>query len=177
MTAPSPWVTRFASLVAPGGAVLDLAAGAGRHSRFFLDRGHPVTALDRDGAPLAALLDRPGLEIIEADLEDGSPWPLGERRFAAVVVTNYLWRPLLPRILAAVGASGVLLYTTFMRGQERFGRPTNPDFLLRPDELLDRVRPELSVIAFEQGLTVAPHPAVRQRIAALRSAGIGRLPS
>lgn len=177
MSDPSSWITRFAPLVPAGGAVLDLAAGGGRHSRLFLDRSHPVTAVDRDVSQLAALQGGSGLEVVEADLEDGSPWPLDGRRFAAVVVANYLWRPLFERILGAVAPGGVLLYATFMIGHERFGPPTNPDFLLHPDELLDRVRPELRVIAFEQGTVASPRPAVRQRIAAIRSESTGSLPS
>ena len=136
----SRWVERFAAFVPAGGAVLDLAAGAGRHSRLFLDRGYSVVAVDRDPAPLQPLVGRPGFAVIVADLETGAPWPLGERRFAGVVVTNYLHRPLLPAIIAAVAPGGMLIYETFARGNERFGKPSNPDFLLAPGELLDAVR-------------------------------------
>ena len=131
-TVPSAWIERFAPLVRSGGAVLDLACGGGRHSRLFLDRGHPVTALDRDIAQ-AHLAD--GAEMIEADLENGSPWPLAGRRFAAVVVANYLWRPLFPQLLDSLDAGGVLLYETFALGNEAFGRPRNPDHLLERGEL------------------------------------------
>jgi SAM-dependent methyltransferase len=160
-------VTRFAPLVADSGPVLDLACGGGRHSRLFAGRGHPVTAVERDISHVQAMA---GVEAIEADLEDGSPWPLGTRRFAGVVVTNYLHRPLFPAIVAAVEPDGVLIYETFMAGNARFGKPSNPAFLLRPDELLGLVRP-LAVIAFEQGLDAAGL-AMRQRICAIRGAPV-----
>jgi SAM-dependent methyltransferase len=168
--APSPWVVRFAPLIAPGGVVLDLACGDGRHTRYLLSRGHPVLALDSDVSRLADLRVEPGLEAIEADLEDGSPWPLAGRRFAGIVVTSYLHRPLLPAIVAAVAEGGVLIFETFAVGNERFGRPSNPAFLLRPGELLDAVGGALRVVAYEDGMIEAPRPAVIQRICAIRQA-------
>jgi SAM-dependent methyltransferase len=167
---PSGWVARFAPLIAPGGAALDLACGRGRHTRFLLARGHPVVAVDRDISRLAGLGPAPGLETIEADLEDGSPWPLEGRRFAAVVVTNYLHRPLFPAIVEAVAAGGVLIFETFAAGNERFGRPSNPDYLLRPGELLDAVRGALRVVAYEDGVVETPGPAAIQRICAISQA-------
>jgi SAM-dependent methyltransferase len=166
---PSAWVRRFAGRV-PAGPVLDLAAGGGRHSRLFLALGHPVTAVDRDLAGLAALAGEPGFEAIAADLEAGGAWPLGPRRFAGVVVTNYLHRPILPAIVAAVAPGGVLLYETFARGNERFGKPSNPAFLLEPGELIDAVADSLEILAYEHGEVTEPRPAVMQRIAAARSA-------
>ena len=165
---------RCAHLVPAGGAVLDLAAGAGRHARLFCGRGHPVLALDRDLTLLAPLAGAtPGLTLLEADLE-AEPWPLAERRFAGVVVTNYLHRPILPQIVAAVAAGGALIYETFAQGNERFGRPHNPDFLLAPGELLEAVRGELTVLLYEHGYCERPRPALRQRIAAIRpGAGTG----
>jgi SAM-dependent methyltransferase len=166
---PSAWILRFAPRVPPG-PVLDLAAGKGRHAALFLERGHPVTAVDRriDGLrPLAAT--HPRLELIEADLESGSGWPLGRRQFTGVVVTNYLHRPLLPAIVTAVAPGGWLLYETFARGNERFGRPSNPDYLLRPGELIDAVRGTLEITAYEAGETDAP--AIIQRIAAVKPFG------
>ncbi|MBI3453752.1 MAG: class I SAM-dependent methyltransferase [Rhodospirillales bacterium] len=167
---PSPWLLRFAGLVPAGGAVLDMAAGGGRHARFFLDRGHPVVAVDRDVSGLADLAGRPGVEIVQADLETGGPWPLGARGFAGVAVANYLWRPILPAIVAAVAPGGALIYETFALGNERFGRPSNPDFLLRPGELLDAVRGRLRVVAYEDVEIGEPRPALVQRIAALAPA-------
>lgn len=161
----SAWVRRFAALVPAGGPVLDLAAGGGRHALLFLERGHPVLAVDRD---VSRLRPEPGLEILAADLEDGSPWPLGGRSFAGVVVTSYLHRPLLPAIVAAVAPGGALIYETFARGNEALGRPRNPDFLLRPGELLEAVRATLEVVAYESGVVATPRPAVVQRIAAVR---------
>ncbi len=168
---PSRWLRRFAGLVEAGGAVLDVACGAGRHSRLFLALGHPVTALDIDVSGLADIAQAPGLTVIEADLEEGGPWPLGEERFAAVVVTRYLWRPLLPTLVAAVAPGGVLIYETFARGNERFAKPKCPDYLLEPDELLDAVRGALTVVAYEHGEVARPRSGVVQRICAVRDAG------
>ncbi|HEX9466300.1 MAG TPA: SAM-dependent methyltransferase [Alphaproteobacteria bacterium] len=165
--APSAWVARFASLVPRGGTVLDLAAGAGRHSRLFLERGYRIVAADRDTAALAGLPAQDRLEIVTADLEGGQPWPLPGRRFAGVVVTNYLYRPLLPVIVGAVAPGGVLIYETFAAGNERFGKPSNPDFLLRPGELLEAVHGRLHVIAYEDLEIAAPRRAMVQRIAAI----------
>ncbi|CUW40895.1 putative SAM-dependent methyltransferases [Magnetospirillum sp. XM-1] len=167
--APSPWIARFAALVPAGGTVLDLACGGGRHSRLFLDLGHKVTALDRDVAQ-ARLAE--GAELIAADLEDGSPWPLAGRSFDAVVVTNYLWRPLFPAILASLKPGGVLLYETFAAGNEKFGRPANPDHLLRRGELLDLAR-DLTVVAYEDGIEGGAK--VVSRIAAINGPGPGTL--
>ncbi|MCW5889132.1 MAG: methyltransferase domain-containing protein [bacterium] len=163
VAAPSDWIVRFAPRVRSGGSVLDVAAGAGRHARLFLARGHAVTAIDRD---VARLMPHPALRAIAADLEDGSPWPLPGARFDAVVVTSYLWRPLLPVLVDAVAPGGLLLYETFAVGNARFGKPSNPDFLLRPGELLEAVRGRLVVAAYEHGEVVSPRPAVVQRIAA-----------
>lgn len=161
---PSGWVRRFAHLAAPGGAVLDLAAGGGRHARFFRDRGHTVTAVDR---VLDGLAGAEGIEQIAADLE-AAPWPLPGRRFAAVIVANYLHRPLLPHLIAALEPDGgVLIYETFADGQARFGRPSNPDFLLRPNELLTAFMPALTVVGYEHGIVHEPRPAAVQRIAAV----------
>jgi SAM-dependent methyltransferase len=166
LAVPSPWIRRFAHLVPAGGAVLDLAAGGGRHARFFAGRGHPVTAVDRRLDAMADLRDDPRYALIEADLE-AEPWPLDEQRFAGIVVTNYLHRPLLPRLVAALEPGGALLYETFAQGQAQFGRPASPDFLLRPNELVEAFAPHLTIAAYEHGVEHAPHPAARQRIAAV----------
>ena len=148
--------------------MLDLACGGGRHARLFLERGHPVTAVDLDVSGLADLREHPGLELVQADLED-APWPLAGRRFGVVVVTNYLWRPLFPMILDAVDDGGVLLYETFALGNEAYGRPSNPDFLLQPGELIEVVRGRLQIVAYEHGYLDQPRPAIRQRLCAVRS--------
>lgn len=160
---PSPWIVQWAGLVPPGAAVLDLAAGGGRHSLLFAGRGHPVTAVDRD---VSALPRQPDIEIVAADLEGGATWPLPGRGFGGIAVTNYLHRPLLPALLDALVPGGVLLYETFMVGNERFGRPSNPDFLLTDGELLDLVRGRFSVVAYEARLVSEPRMAMVQRIAA-----------
>lgn len=167
---PSPWVVRFASRVPAAGPVLDLACGGGRHARLFLARGHPVTAVDIDVSGLADLAAEPGLDILQADLEDGRPFPLAGRRFAGVVVANYLYRPLLPALVAAVAPGGALIYETFAKGNERIGRPRNPAHLLDPGELLEAVRGRLRVIAYEDLVVETPRPAAVQRICALNEA-------
>jgi SAM-dependent methyltransferase len=163
--APSPWVVRFAALISPGEPVLDLACGKGRHSRYLIEQGYRVTAIDRDTGGVRDLAAR--AEIIEADLEDGRPYPLSGRRFAGIVVANYLHRPLLPRLVAGLRPGGTLIYETFARGNERFGKPANPAFLLRPGELLDAVRGHLRVLAYEDLTLGEPRPAAVQRIAAV----------
>lgn len=167
---PSPWVARFLALAPAGGRVLDLAAGAGRHTRLARARGFEATALDIDVSALADLRADAGVEIIAADLEGGADWPLDGRRFGGVIVTNYLHRPLLPKLVAAVDEGGVLIYETFAAGNEAFGKPSNPNFLLQPGELLDAVRGTLTVVAYEHGEVRAPRPAVIQRIAAVWAA-------
>jgi SAM-dependent methyltransferase len=164
---PSAWVVRFAGMVPSASEVLDIACGAGRHSRFFLGRGHPVTAVDIDLSGLAGLGGQKGLSLVQADLEKG-PWPLPGRCFGAVVVVNFLWRPLFPVLIDSVEPGGVLLYDTFALGQERFGRPANPEHLLRPGELLEAVRGRLTVRAYEHGETAEPAPSIRQRLCAYR---------
>ena len=162
---PSPWIERFAPLVTTGGTVLDVACGSGRHSALFLSHGCRVTAIDRD---VSRLRPQQGLEIIEADLEQGASLPTADRRFDAVVVTNYLHRPLLPALIEAVAPQGLLLYETFALGNERFGKPSNPNFLLKPGELLDAVHGQLRVLAYEDLMVEQPNPAAVQRIAARR---------
>lgn len=166
---PSAWIERFAPLIPEGGTVLDLACGRGRHARYLAQRGLRVAAVDRDAEAIAALAGVPNLSAQVADLEQG-PWPYPDARFDAVVVTNYLWRPLLPRLLDTLDAAGVFLYETFTAGNEHFGRPSNADFLLRPGELLDVVRGRLAVIAFEDLCVDTPKPAMVQRICAVGGA-------
>lgn len=164
----STWITRFGAATAPGGRVLDVACGGGRHTRWFADRGHAVTAVDRDVSGVANLAEDARVEVVQHDLEDGSPWPFVARAFAVVVVTNYLYRPILSDLVRSVADSGWLLYETFAVGNERFGHPTNLDFLLRPGELLDAVRGELRVVAYEDVVVERPRLAAVQRIAATR---------
>ena len=174
LPAPSAWVSRYAPLIAGGGTVLDLACGSGRHTRLLAGLGYSVEAVDRDAQALEALQGLARVNTCCADLE-GGPWPYGGRHFAAVVVTNYLWRPLFPHLMATLGKGGILIYETFMLGHERHGKPTNPAFLLRPKELLNIVRNHLEPIAFEQGDLSGPPPAVVQRLCAVRGGPL-RLP-
>jgi len=151
--------------VSAGATVLDVAAGGGRHTRLFVERGHGVVAVDRDTTGLAGSPAK--VDVVRADLEDDSPWPLGERRFGGIVVTNYLHRPLLPLLIDRLEPGGVLFYETFARGHERFGKPSNPAFLLEPGELLRAVAGKLTVVAFED-VTLADR--VVQRVVAVRPA-------
>lgn len=166
--APSAWVQRWSALVPSAAHVLDVACGTGRHVRWFAGRGAHVTALDRDAQAVAPLRTLPGVpvEVIVADTEN-APWPLPGRRFDAVVVTNYLWRPLLPTLVASVADGGALIYETFARGNETVGKPSNPAFLLEPGELLRAVE-GLRVIAFEDGFVPGDVPRFVQRIVAVR---------
>lgn len=161
--APSPWIERWRHLLPTGCPVLDVACGSGRHLRWLATNGHAMTGVDRDATALAGLQ---GLgELVCADIENG-PWPLAGRQFGAVVVTNYLWRPLWPQILDSVAPGGVLLYETFGLGNEAFGKPSRPDFLLAPGELLQVCR-DWNVVAYECGQLRQPDRVV-QRIAAIR---------
>ena len=163
---PSPWVVRFLAGVAPGARLLDLACGRGRHLRYGLELGHHVTGLDRDVSKLDDLAGHGQVRLIEADLETGAPFPLAGETFDAVIVVNYLWRPILADIAACVAPDGILIYETYAQGNERFGKPSNPDFLLKTNELVEAFAPSLVIVAFEHGQAERPYPRVIQRIAA-----------
>jgi SAM-dependent methyltransferase len=164
--APSRWVVRFSSLVADGARVLDVACGQGRHSRWFAARGCRVVAVDRDTAALDQLASVAGVTAVSADLE-AHPWPFESEKFDAIIVTHYLHRALFPSLLRALADDGVLVYETFARGNEAYGKPSNPDFLLTEGELLTIIGRSLIVVAFEQGGIESETPAVVQRLAAL----------
>lgn len=163
--APSPWIVRWSHLLAPEASVLDVACGAGRHMRWFAQRGHAVTGVDRSQDALSSAATHG--QTVLADIEDG-PWPFVGQGFGAVVVTNYLWRPRLADIVAAVAAGGVLLYETFAAGNETVGKPSRADFLLQPGELLAACS-GLKVVAYEDGFLAEPERFI-QRIAAVRPA-------
>jgi len=173
MPQPSDWVRRWSHLVGAGAGVLDVACGGGRHLRWFAARGARVTGVDRDDGAFAALradLGAAAVELLRADIEAG-PWPWPGRRFDAVVVTRYLWRPLLPVLAASVDDGGVLVYETFAAGNQSVGRPSNPDFLLRPGELLDAAAASgLRTVAYEDGFLDDAPPRFVQRIVAVREA-------
>ena len=152
--------------IAPGGTVLDLACGNGRHTRALLAAGFAVCAVDRDTDGLADLASQERLEILAGDLEGAAAWPLAGRQFDGIVVANYLHRPLFPYLIAALAPGGLLIYETFAVGNERFGRPANPAFLLREGELSQVFGPDLHILAYEHGEEAEPRPAMRQRIAA-----------
>ena len=169
---PSAWVQRWSHLVANSGMVLDVACGHGRHARWFYAKNHGLVVVDRSLEAIESIaIPAHACEGVVADIENG-PWPFAGRQFAAVVVTNYLWRPLLPILLDSLAPGGVLIYETFAQGNETVGKPSRPDFLLRPGELLALCR-GLRVVAFEDGFeAAAPAQAARfvQRIAAVREA-------
>ncbi len=165
---PSEWVCRFAPRIRAGGSVLDVACGGGRHARYLASRGLRVLTVDIDEAALGALAGIPGIQTQAADLE-GAPWPFAGCRFDAVVVTRYLHRPLLLPMIEALAPDGVLVYETFAAGNERFGRPRNPAFLLQPGELLELARGRLRVLAYEDLYVELPRPAMIQRMCALRA--------
>ncbi|MGH8755803.1 MAG: class I SAM-dependent methyltransferase [Burkholderiales bacterium] len=167
LTAPSDWVCRFVKLIPAGGTVLDLACGSGRHARLLAGLGYRVEAVDRDESLLQGLRGVERVSARTANLE-GGPWPYASRQFAGIIVCNYLHRPLFPRLLDALEPEGVLIYETFAVGNERFGKPSNPDFMLKPGELLEVVRGQLRVIAYEDVFVSQPRPAMMQRICARR---------
>lgn len=174
-TGASLWVRRFAPLIPSGGRVLDLACGYGRHVRWLAAQGFQVLAADRDAGALRTLADEPNVTVHEVDLESGV-WPFPDAAFAGAIVTNYLHRPLFPKLLDSLAPGGVLIYETFARGNERYGRPSNPSFLLEPGELLAVVVGRLRVVAFEDLYVTEPKPAMVQRICALNGAEILRVP-
>ena len=178
MVEPAAWFQRFQPLIRADGTVLDVAAGGGRHVRFFADLGHMVTAVDRNTEPLKAFQESHGAEIIEADLEDGSAWPLGARRFDAVVVCNYLFRPLFDDLIDALAPGGVLIYETFARGNEVYNRPRNPDHLLKSGELLALMKDQLQVVAYAHGIVETGEcPGVKQMICAVNNLQDGDEPA
>jgi SAM-dependent methyltransferase len=177
LSLPSPWIVAHADLIPEGSQVLDLAAGKGRHSHYFLQRGAKVTAVDLDCTWLSKTLKSRALTLLEANLES-APWPFKAQSFDAVIVTNYLWRPLFPSIQDVIVPGGILLYETFAVGNEAYGKPSDPDFLLNPGELRDTFKEAFTVLAFEETLDLnatksttkkSSNPAVRQRIAARKS--------
>lgn len=177
MGQPSAWVKRFFSLIPEGGFVLDLACGAGRHTHLLAQAGYQVMAVDRDISALQSTLPeelQPNVQISKLNLE-GESWPLGHlAQFDGVVVTNYLYRPYIDKLLSILTPGGVLIYETFALGNEQFGKPSNPDFLLKPNELLDLVgaHSDFQIVSFEQGLVKFPKPAMIQRICAVKSPAI-----
>jgi len=173
--APSSWVLRFAALIPPGGIVLDVAAGHGRHTRAMRALGFGVVAVDVDVSGLEDLKHDAAIQIVAADLEAG-PWPFADRKFDAIVVTNYLHRAHFSHYVTALTDEGVLIIETFGQGNELLGRPRNPEFLLKPGELLEAFGSKLHIIAYEHGAEQEPRPAVRQRLCAVKDSGPVLLP-
>ena len=165
---PSKWVVEHAPLISKGGKVLDLACGSGRHAIWLSRQGYQVDAVDRDAQTLAGMQGMPNINVSIADLETGN-WPATDQRYDGIVVSRYLFRPLLSTLAEMLNPNGVLIYETFMLGNERYGRPSNPDYLLARDELISVYAPLLKIYAFEQGKVDEPVPAMTQRICAINS--------
>ncbi|MCB5187525.1 class I SAM-dependent methyltransferase [Methylobacillus caricis] len=166
---PSSWVMRHSAHIRPEGSVLDLASGTGRNARWLASQGFQVEAADKDESALYGMREVANIAIRHVDLENGE-WSYADSRFDAIVVCRYLYRPLLPLLNHSLASGGVLIYETFMQGHEAFGRPSNPDFLLAPNELLHVFQPVFRVMAYEEGmLQSAPDPAVLQRIVAIKA--------
>ncbi len=168
MIPPSAWVKRFAPMIPLQGKVLDLACGSGRHTRLLTDMGAEVVAVDREISLLGDIARLTAVEAIQADIEMGE-WPLAGRVFVGIVVTNYLHRALFPMLLSSLIPNGVLIYETFAQGNEKFGKPSNPNFLLHPGELLKEVDGKAKVLAYEDLVVNEPRPAAVQRICAIRN--------
>ena len=168
-TGPSAWIERHSPLISRSGPILDIAAGRGRHTRFLLKKGHSVIAVDKN---LSYLRDikTPRLSLVQVDLETRESWPFKNGVFAGVVVTNYLYRPLFGAIIASLAQGGFLIYETFARGNEKFGKPNNPDYLLEPGELIQVTLNKLHIVAYEDLIVEQPRPAQIQRICGRRDA-------
>ena len=167
MTPVSPWIRKYSSLIPKERPILDVACGNGRHSFYMQNLGYEVVAVDKDLTAINANQFQSDISIIEADLER-QLWPFSQQIFSGVIVVNYLWRPLFQSILDSVAPGGVLLYDTFGQGNEKFGRPRNPDFLLAPEELKNLCRNKFDIIDYFHGVTKSPAPAIRQSIAAIK---------
>lgn len=166
--APSQWVVEHAPLIRKGGRVLDLACGSGRHALWLAGQDYQVDAVDRDAQAVAGMQGMANISVSITDIETGH-WPEIDQRYDGIVVSRYLFRPLLSKLTEMLNPDGVLIYETFMLGNERYGRPSNPDYLLQPDELKMVYAPLLKIYAFEQGKVDEPVPAMTQRICAINS--------
>lgn len=168
VSAPSQWVVSHSRRIVPAGLVLDLACGSGRHAIWLAKQGYCVEAVDRDASLLSGMAGIPNIHLTTADLESGA-WPYTAQQFDGIVVSRYLHRPLLHRLAESLKSGGVLIYETFMLGNERYGKPSHPDFLLQADELLTTFSSWLDIVAFEQGEEQVPKPAVMQRLCAVKA--------
>ncbi len=168
IASPSPWIVEHAACIPRAGRVLDLACGSGRHSVWLAAHGYQVDAVDRDEQAVAHMQGMHNINVKIADIETGN-WPESVELYDGIIVSRYLFRPLLQKLAAMLKPDGVLIYETFMEGNERYGRPRNPDFLLQPHELSTVYAPLLKIHAFWQGEVAGEVPAVMQRICAINS--------
>ena len=166
---PSEWIREHTKLISPGGSVLDLACGSGRHTSFLLKRGNNVTALDRDISQLKDVPETKNLKILEHDLEGALRWPFAPQAFDGIIVANYLYRPLFSEIVKSLAPQGILIYQTFAVGNEKYGHPRNPQYLLSKDELLQVFGKRLHVVKYSHGLIKRPFPAVMQSICCINN--------
>ena len=164
---PSPWIVKYSWLIRRAGRVLDLACGSGRHAIWLAEQGYRVDAIDRDARAVSSMMGIDNINVVIVDLEAGH-WPYSEQKYDGLIVSRYLHRPLLRTLAALLNPGGVLIYETFMAGNEQYGKPSNPDFLLLPNELVEIYAPVLNIISFEQGEEKTPRPAVMQRICATK---------
>ena len=164
----SPWVREHYKYVKEGGLVLDLACGNGRHGKFLMEKGFKVVFLDLDISQLTGVCNKLVNQIIQHNLEDGSSWPFAPEMFDAVVVTNYLHRPIFKKLISVISCDGLLIYETFAKGNEAFGKPSNPNFLLNPEELIELVRPKMRVTSFHEGYSNDGRNAIMQKIVAMK---------
>ena len=165
----SAWVRRFYDQIPKTGLILDLAGGSGRHTRFLTQKGFKLLLLDNDIAKAKDLQGVENIVLMEYDLEDGSTLPFPKSSFQGVVVTNYLYRPIFPQLLNLLDDGGILIYETFAVGNEKYGRPTNPDYLLKSGELISLVSSQMRIIAYEECLVGRPAKAYVQRITAAKN--------
>lgn len=165
----SEWVRRYYRQFPKNGFILDLAGGTGRHARFLSQKGFKILLVDNQISKAKDLQNVEGIKLVECDLEDGNSLPFPASTFQGIVVTNYLYRPIFPQLLCLLEVGGILIYETFAVGHEKYGRPTNPDYLLKSGELINLVSPQMRVIAYEEHSITRPTKAYVQSLVAAKN--------
>ena len=164
---PNKWVECYSSLIPSGGSVLDLACGSGRHTGMLLNKGYQVTAVDIDTTLIKQNFSNKNLNIVKCDLESLSFWPFEKNSFLGIIVVNYLHRPLFSKIIESLREEGVLVYQTFADGHSRYGKPKNPDYLLKRGEL-KTVFDSMKIISYQHGYLSYPSQSIIQRICCVK---------